>query len=67
MWPEMKENEGLEGGASAIMESHALFWTRSRKRPDRPRIVLIAWRLRKLVRMRLRIGIQFSYDSSTVE
>jgi len=30
-----------------VMQCHAIFWTHSRKRPDRPRIVLIARTTRK--------------------
>src|SRR6266403_4555023 len=65
MWPEMKENEGLGG-----LQRHAVscnFSGQARARaPAPPEIVLIARTTRKVAGMRLRIGIQFSYDSSTI-
>ena len=64
MWPEMKENEGL--GGLRRHACHAFFWTgvcastsAARNRFDCPDDAQVAG-------MRLRIGIQFSYHSSTI-
>jgi hypothetical protein len=42
-----------------VMQCHAIFWTRSRKRPDRRRIVLIARTTRKAAEMGLRLASDF--------
>jgi len=41
------------------MHCHAIFWKRPRKRPDRPRVVLIARTTRKLAEMGLRLASDF--------